>query len=132
LKTGFLNRLQHKALQSEIVAIRLTSADADDEPVRRSRRAGGGSRHYHRGGGPGGLRAAFFAAVAVPVAKPPPHRRSANNKSARCAFKKIAREQKSKQSEVTRPCFSHRKDKTNIRGIARWSRRIAWETRCPS
>jgi hypothetical protein len=121
LKTGFLDRLQHKALQSEIVATRLTSAvDPDDEPVRRSRHCGGGSRHFHRGGRPGGLRAAFFAAVAVPVAKPSPHRRSANNKSARCVFKKIARQQKPKQSEVTRPCFSHRKDKTNIRGIARW------------
>ncbi|MET0674302.1 MAG: peptidoglycan-binding domain-containing protein, partial [Bradyrhizobium sp.] len=54
-KTGFLNQLQHKALQSEIVATRVASADAsDDEPVRRSRRGGGGGRHYHRGGG-GGL-----------------------------------------------------------------------------
>jgi len=95
LKTGFLNRLQHKALQSEIVATRLTSAvGSDDEPARRSCHSGGGSRHFHRGGGPGGLRAAFFAAVAVPVAKPSPHRRSANNKSARCVFKKIARQQK--------------------------------------
>jgi len=62
LKTGFLNRLQHKALQSEIVATRLTSAvDPDDEPARRSRHSGGGSRHFHRGGAPGRLRAAFFA-----------------------------------------------------------------------
>jgi hypothetical protein len=56
-KTGFLNKHQHKALQSEIVATRVASADAsDDEPVRRSRRGGGGGgRHYHRGGGGGGL-----------------------------------------------------------------------------
>jgi hypothetical protein len=59
-KTGFLNKLQHKALQSEIVATRVASADdSGDEPARHSRRSGGGgggSRHYHRGGGgPGGL-----------------------------------------------------------------------------
>ena len=57
-KTGFLNKLQHKALQSEIVATRVASADvSDDEPVRRSRRGGGGGRHYQGGGGggPGGL-----------------------------------------------------------------------------
>jgi len=57
-RTGYLNKLQHKALQSEIVATRIASADdGDDEPVRRSRRhggGGGGGRHYHRGGG-GGL-----------------------------------------------------------------------------
>ena len=56
-KTGFLNKLQHKALQSEIVATQVASADSsDDEPVRRARRGGGGGggRHYHRGGG-GGL-----------------------------------------------------------------------------
>ena len=57
-KTGFLNKLQHKALQSEIVATRVASADVSDgEPVRRSRRGGGGGRHYQGGGGggPGGL-----------------------------------------------------------------------------
>ena len=58
-KTGFLSKLQHKALQSEIIATtRVASADdSDEEPARRSRRSGGGgggSRHYHRGGG-GGL-----------------------------------------------------------------------------
>jgi uncharacterized caspase-like protein len=57
-KTGYLNKLQHKALQSEIVATRVASADdSDDEPAHRSRRhggGGGGGRHYHRGGG-GGL-----------------------------------------------------------------------------
>ncbi|MGA2944087.1 MAG: caspase family protein [Xanthobacteraceae bacterium] len=57
--TGFLNRLQHKALQSEVVAIvdAGTSDDPDDHPSRR-RSSGGGSRHYRGGGGggqPGGL-----------------------------------------------------------------------------
>jgi hypothetical protein len=59
-KTGFLNRLQQKALQSEIVATRVASADVgDDESARHSRHSGGGGgggRHYHGGGGgPGGL-----------------------------------------------------------------------------
>lgn len=57
-KTGFLNKLQHKALQSEIVAARLASSDdSGDEPAHRSRRSGGGGgggRHYHGGGGGGG------------------------------------------------------------------------------
>ena len=58
-KSGYLNALQHKALQSEILATRVASAssdDSDDEPARSSRRhggGGGGSRHYHRGGGGG-------------------------------------------------------------------------------
>jgi hypothetical protein len=59
-RTGFLNTLQHKALQSEIIAIRVASVDdGDDEPVHHSRYSGGGGgggRHYSRGGGgPGGL-----------------------------------------------------------------------------
>ena len=54
--TGFLNKFQHKALQSEIVATQIasTSGDSEEEPARRSRRGGGGG-HSHRGGGPGGL-----------------------------------------------------------------------------
>jgi hypothetical protein len=59
LRTGFLNTLQHKALQSEIVATRVASNDdGDDEPARHSRHAGGGGgggRHYRGGGGPGAL-----------------------------------------------------------------------------
>jgi uncharacterized caspase-like protein len=49
--TGFLNRLQHKALLTEIVATTQTGSndDADDHPRRRS----GGA--YHGGGGGGGL-----------------------------------------------------------------------------
>jgi hypothetical protein len=58
-KSGYLNALQHKALQSEILATRVSdsSAGSDDEPVRQSRRrGGGGNRHYHRNnGGPGAL-----------------------------------------------------------------------------
>jgi peptidoglycan hydrolase-like protein with peptidoglycan-binding domain len=58
-RTGFLNTLQHKALQSEIVATHVASNDdGDDEPARHSRHAGGGGgggRHYRGGGGPGAL-----------------------------------------------------------------------------
>ncbi len=58
-KTGFLNKLQHKALLVEIVASAQTSSRDDSaEPVRRRRGGGGGGgRHYHSGGGggPGGL-----------------------------------------------------------------------------
>jgi hypothetical protein len=60
-KTGFLNRLQHKALLSEIVASAQTSSGdgSDDEPSRRRHHGGGGGRHYGGGGGggvgPGGL-----------------------------------------------------------------------------
>jgi hypothetical protein len=57
-KTGFINKFQLKALQSEIVATRVASSDdsSDDEPVRHSRRSGGGGgRHYRGGGGPGGF-----------------------------------------------------------------------------
>jgi hypothetical protein len=61
-KTGFLNKLQHKALLTEIVAsAQSSSSDDSDEPVRRRRGGGGGGgggrHHYHGGGGggPGGL-----------------------------------------------------------------------------
>jgi hypothetical protein len=61
-KSGYLNVLQHKALQSEILTTRVASAssdDSDDEPVARASRrhgGGGGGRHYrHGGGGPGGF-----------------------------------------------------------------------------
>ncbi|MEO8318670.1 MAG: caspase family protein, partial [Bradyrhizobium sp.] len=63
-KSGYLNALQHKALQSEILATRVASAssdDSDDEPARASRRhSSGGSRHAHRGGGGPG---AFFGGM---------------------------------------------------------------------
>jgi hypothetical protein len=56
-RTGYLNALQHKALQSEILSTRVApaSSDSDDEPraSRRSGGGGGGGRSY-RGGGGGG------------------------------------------------------------------------------
>jgi hypothetical protein len=66
-KSGYLNALQHKALQTEILANRVASAssdESDDEPSRPSRRHGGGSgggRHYHHGGGGG--PGAFFGGM---------------------------------------------------------------------
>jgi hypothetical protein len=65
-KTGYLNKLQHKALQSEIVATRVASSDdSDDAPAARSsrRRSGGGGGHYRRGGPPnlfGGMMGGLF------------------------------------------------------------------------
>jgi Caspase domain/Putative peptidoglycan binding domain len=62
-KTGFINAMQIKALQSEIVASRVASNDdGGDEPARRTRHSGGGGgggRHYRGGGGPG----AFFGGM---------------------------------------------------------------------
>jgi uncharacterized caspase-like protein len=54
--TGFFNKLQHKALLSEIVATQVSSGDdSDDEPARRRHGGGGGGvRHHNRGGGGGG------------------------------------------------------------------------------
>jgi caspase domain-containing protein/putative peptidoglycan binding protein len=58
-KTGYLNAMQHKALQSEILSSRVASSDegSDDTP-RASRRSGGGGggggRRYRNGGGGGG------------------------------------------------------------------------------
>src|SRR5258708_3885035 len=60
-KSGYLNALQHKALQSQIITTLVASSssdDSDDEPSRPSHHhgGGGGGRHYHRGGGgPGGF-----------------------------------------------------------------------------
>ena len=59
-KTGYLNKLQHKALLAEIVATTQTSSsdDSDDKPSRRRRGGGGGGgggHHYRGGGGPGGF-----------------------------------------------------------------------------
>jgi uncharacterized caspase-like protein len=51
--SGFLNKLQHKALLTEIVATTQTSSgEADERPVRRARPSGGGGG----GGGGGGQR----------------------------------------------------------------------------
>jgi hypothetical protein len=59
--TGFLNKLQHKALLAEIVAPTETSAndDSDGKPARHHR--GGGRRHH--GGGPAGGPGAFIGGV---------------------------------------------------------------------
>src|SRR5450432_1520062 len=62
-KSGYLNKLQHKALLAEIVATTQTSSSSDDSDDKPSRRrsgggggGGGGGRHYRGGGGgPGGL-----------------------------------------------------------------------------
>jgi uncharacterized caspase-like protein len=55
--SGFLNKLQHKALLTEIVSSTQTSSsdDSDDKPARhRGGGGGGGGRHYRGGGGGGG------------------------------------------------------------------------------
>ncbi|HEV7600397.1 MAG TPA: caspase family protein [Bradyrhizobium sp.] len=62
-KSGYLNKLQHKALLTEIVATTQVSSsdDSDAKPSRRRRGGGGGGggggRHYRGGGGggPGGF-----------------------------------------------------------------------------
>jgi uncharacterized caspase-like protein len=60
-KSGYLNKLQHKALLTEIVATTTASSsdDSDDKPSRRRRGGGGGGggggHHYRGGGGPGGF-----------------------------------------------------------------------------
>jgi hypothetical protein len=60
--SGFLNKLQHKALLTEIVSATQTSSssdDSDDKPSRRHRGGGGGGGggggHYRGPSGPGGL-----------------------------------------------------------------------------
>jgi uncharacterized caspase-like protein len=54
--SGYLNKFQHKALLSEIVATTQTSSDdsSDDHAARHSGGGGGGSRHSRSGGGGGG------------------------------------------------------------------------------
>ena len=59
-KSGYLNKLQHKALLTEIVSATTTASSSDDEdrPARRRHGGGGGGgggHRYHGGGGPGGL-----------------------------------------------------------------------------
>jgi hypothetical protein len=56
--TGFLNKLQHKALLSEIVASTTTASEDSPKPARRPASGGGGG---HRGGGDPG--AAFMGGV---------------------------------------------------------------------
>jgi uncharacterized caspase-like protein len=54
--TGYLNKLQHKALLTEIVSTTQTGSADDDSggSSRRSSGGGGGGRHYRGGGGGGG------------------------------------------------------------------------------
>jgi uncharacterized caspase-like protein len=54
--TGYLNKLQHKALLTEIVAATPTASSDDDsdKPARRSRESSGGGTRHHSGGGGGG------------------------------------------------------------------------------
>jgi uncharacterized caspase-like protein len=51
--SGFLNKLQHKALLTEIVATAQSNSsdDSNDRPARRSRHSGGGGGHRAGGGG---------------------------------------------------------------------------------
>ena len=59
--SGFLNKLQHKALLTEIVATTQTSSgEANERPVRRARPSGGGGGGQRGGGDPG---AAFVGGV---------------------------------------------------------------------
>jgi uncharacterized caspase-like protein len=59
--TGYLNKMQHQALLSEIVSTRVASSDNDGESSgdggggSRHYRGGGGRRYYRGGGGPGGF-----------------------------------------------------------------------------
>ena len=55
--SGYLNKLQHKALLAEIVATTQTSSsdDSDDHPSRRHRGSGGGGPRYRGPAGPGGF-----------------------------------------------------------------------------
>ena len=57
--TGYLNKLQHKAMQSEIVSSRVASESSDEEPVRRRASGGGHRSHGGGGGGMGGPGALF-------------------------------------------------------------------------
>jgi hypothetical protein len=61
-KTGFLNKLQHKALLAEIVASTST-ASSDDSDDRPSRRHSGGGGRRGGGGGGGGNPGAFIGGV---------------------------------------------------------------------
>jgi uncharacterized caspase-like protein len=64
-KTGFVNALQLKALQSEIVSSRVASSDdsSDDEQVHHARHSGGGGGGRHYRGGGGGGPGAFFGGM---------------------------------------------------------------------
>jgi hypothetical protein len=50
-KSGYLNRLQHKALLAEIVAAAPSASNDEERPRRRSNNGGGGGQRQHSGGG---------------------------------------------------------------------------------
>ena len=54
-KTGFLNALQHQALQTEFVSAAYANSSSSDNDRPARRRGGGGAHHHRNGGGPGGL-----------------------------------------------------------------------------
>jgi len=63
-KTGYLNKLQHKALLTEIVSAQANSSDdSDDRPARHHSSGGGGGGRRYRGGGGGGGPGAFIGGV---------------------------------------------------------------------
>jgi hypothetical protein len=69
-KSGYLNKLQHKALLTEIVSATTSASSSDDSsddrPARRHSGGGGGGgggRHYRGGGGGGGNPGAFIGGV---------------------------------------------------------------------
>jgi hypothetical protein len=67
-KSGFLNKLQHKALLTEIVSATASSSSGDDEDRPARRRSGGGGgggggHRYHHGGGGGGGPGGFVGGV---------------------------------------------------------------------
>jgi uncharacterized membrane protein YgcG len=64
-KTGYLNKLQHKALLTEIVATApsASSDDSEDKPKRERRSSGGGGGGQRSGGGGGGNPGAFVGGM---------------------------------------------------------------------
>jgi hypothetical protein len=69
-KSGYLNKLQHKALLTEIVSATTSASSSDDSEDRPARRrggggggGGGGGRHYRGGGGGGPNPGAFIGGV---------------------------------------------------------------------
>jgi peptidoglycan hydrolase-like protein with peptidoglycan-binding domain len=54
-RTGFLNTLQHQALQTEIVSAAHASSGKSDDDHTAGRRSGGAAHRHRGGGGPGGL-----------------------------------------------------------------------------
>ena len=63
-KTGYLNKLQHNALLTEIVAATSTVSPSSDEARSRRRRGGADGQYRHRGGGgPGGLMGGMMGGI---------------------------------------------------------------------